>query len=261
MQVTPLRSLAGVRILVTRSKAESHILSEKLRELGAITVQLPTIAIVPPENTEPLDRAIKALSTYSWLIFTSQHGVRFFTERMKNLGESTDRLHDLKVTAIGPATAAALEKLGKKPDYMPEEFLSEQILNGLGDVRGKRILLPRADIAGKSLPEQLRKQGAKVDEVIAYTTVVPDDLSLDRLQLILKQGVDVATFTSPSTVRNLAQIAENGLGELLNRVKVACIGPVTAAAAKSLGVHVDIVAPNHTIDDLVKAIVNEIRTV
>jgi uroporphyrinogen III methyltransferase/synthase len=168
----------------------------------------------------------------------------------------------VQVAAIGPSTAAALKTLGKEPDYVPKEFLSERIVSGLGDLNGKRILLPRADIASRALPDRLREQGAHVDEVVAYRTVVPEDSSLARLQEILNHGLDVVTFTSPSTVRNLAHVAQVGdLGIMLSGVKVACIGPVTAEEAKSFGVHVDIVASNHTIEDLVEAIVNEIGTV
>ena len=261
MQTAPLTSLVGVRVLITRSKTENQILAEKLQSLGATTMELPTITIIPPESMEPLDRSIKSLSNYDWLVFTSQHGVKFFADRMTALGEPIERLDQVKVAAVGPGTAAALQKLGKEPDYVPEQFLTEQIVYGLGNVNGKRIQLPRADIASRVLPERLREQGASVDEVVAYRTIVPEDLSMDRLLLVLKQGVDIATFTSPSTVRNLAQLADGALGVLLTDVKVACIGPVTAEAAKSLGVHVDIVASNHTIDDLVEAIVNEIRTV
>lgn len=262
MQAAPLKPLAGVRVLITRSKADNQRLSAKLRELGAVTIELPTIAIVPPENTELLDQSIRMLSKYEWLIFTSVHGVEFFSKRMFSLGEPIDRLHEAKVAAVGPATATALERLGRKPDYVPEEFLSEHITKGLGDVNGKRILFPRADIASAKLPELLRKDGATVEEVIAYRTVIPDDLSRDRIQSVLRQPVDVVTFTSPSTVRNLAQAAgPRNVESLLKGVKVACVGPVTAEAAKALGVHVDIVAPNHTIENLVEAIANEIRTV
>ena len=262
METAPLQSLAGVRVLITRSKTENQALSQRLRDLGAIPVELPTIAIAPPEDTRPLDRAIRMLSKYDWVIFTSHNGVRFFVTRLAAVGESAERLRGIKVAAIGPSTAAALKSLGKKPDYVPEEFLSERIVQGLGDVKGKRILLPRADIASTSLPDMLRNRGASVEEVVAYRTIVPEDLSPDRLLRVLSQGVDVVTFTSPSTVRNLANVAKaNDLGAMLSGVKVACIGPVTAGEAKALGVHVDIVASNHTIDDLVEAIVNEIRTV
>jgi len=253
------KSLAGVRILITRSKAENENLAKKLEELGAVTAELPTIAFVPPENLGPLDQSIEMLSEYDWLIFTSRNGVRFFSERMAALGEPADKLREVRVAAIGPATAAALEHLSRKPDYVPDEFLSEKIVYGLGNMKGKRVLLPRTDIASRSLPEELRRQGASVEEVVAYRTVVPEDLSLDSLLLTLKQGVDLVTFTSPSTVRNLAHLADQvGLGALLKDVKVACIGPVTAAEATAQGVHVNIVASNHTIDGLVERIVNEI---
>jgi uroporphyrinogen III methyltransferase / synthase len=261
MQTVPLQSLAGVRIMTTRPKTEEEPLTKKLRELGAIVMEFPTIAILPVENFGLLDGAIRTFSEFEWVIFTSTQGVRFFGERMAVLG-LTDNLRGVKVAAIGPATASALSGLGKKPSFMPDEFLSQEIARGLGDVKGKRILLPRADIASKTLPDLLRKLGATVDEVVAYRTVIPNDVSRDQLRSIVKQGVDVVTFTSPSTVRNLATIAGAGdLEAIFKGVKVACIGPVTAEATRELGLHVDIVASNHTIDDLVEAIVNEIRTV
>ena len=259
---TSLKCLEGVRILITRPKEQNHLLSAKLHNLGATTIELPTITILPPNTADRLDKSILRIFEYDWVIFTSVHGVRFFNQRLKALGELSDKLKKVKVAAIGPATAAALEELGKEPDYVPTQYLSEKVADGLGDVQGKRILLPRADIASKKLPELLRHRGAKVEEVVAYRTVVPADLSADRLKSVLNQGIDVVTFTSPSTVRNLAQIVgANELEVLLKGVKVACIGPVTAEATKKLGIHADIVARTHTIDDLVEAIENDSRTV
>lgn len=262
MQASSLKCLEGVKILITRPEERNLLLSSKLRNLGATTIELPTITILPPNSTDRLDKSILRILQYDWVIFTSVHGVRFFNQRLETLGEPSDKLKQLKVAAIGPATAAALERLGKEPDYVPTQYLSEKIAVGLGDVRGKRILLPRANIASKKLPELLRRHGAEVEEVVAYRTGIPEDLSADRLKSVLKQGIDVVTFTSPSTVRNLAQIVgANELEVLLKGVKVACIGPVTAEATKKLGIHVDIVARTHTIDDLVEAIENDIRTV
>jgi len=262
MQTSSVKTLEGVKILITRPERQNIHISAKLRELGAITIELPTITILPPNNTAPLDKSILDISQYDWVIFTSVHGVRFFSQRLKALGEPSDKLKQVKVAAIGPATAAALEHLGKKADYVPTQFLSKKIAIGLRDVEGKRILLPRADIASKKLPELLRQRGAEVEEVVAYRTIIPEGLSADRLKSVLNQGIDVVTFTSPSTVRNLAQIVgANELTVLLKGVKVACIGPVTAEVTKELGIHVDIVARTHTIDNLVEAIKNDIRTV
>ena len=262
METTSLKSLEGVKILITRPEKQNLLLSAKLQNLGATTIELPTITILPPNSTDRLDKSILRILQYDWVIFTSAHGVRFFSQRLEALGEPSDKLKQVNVAAIGPATAAALERLGKEPDYVPTQYLSEKIAVGLSDVKGKRILLPRADIASKKLPELLRQRGAKVEEVVAYRTVIPEDLSADRLKSVLKQGIDVVTFTSPSTVRNLAQIVgAKELEVLLKGVKVACIGPVTAEAAKKLGIRADIVAGTHTIDDLVEAIENDIRTV
>ncbi|MGP8127428.1 MAG: uroporphyrinogen-III synthase [Candidatus Bathyarchaeia archaeon] len=262
METSSLKCLEGVRILITRPKEQNLLLSAKLHNLGATTIELPTITILPPIATDRLDKSILRILEYDWVIFTSVHGVRFFSQRLSALGEFSNKLKKVNVAAIGPATAAALEGLGKEPDYVPTQYLSEKMADGLGDVKGKRILLPRADIASEKLPELLRHRGAKVEEVVAYRTVVPADLSADRLKSVLNQGINMVTFTSPSTVRNLAQVVgANELGVLLKGVKVACIGPVTAEATKKLGIHVDIVARSHTIDDLVEAIENDIRTV
>ncbi len=262
MQAASLRPLSGMRILVTRPIQQAQTLSEKLRQLGAVTVELPTIEIIPPENYVPLDRAIRTLSEFDWVIFTSVHGIQFFIRRMIELKVELEALREVQVAAIGPATATALERMVKKPDYVPNEYLSERIAEGLGEVKGKHILLPRADIASKKLPALLRERGALLEEVVAYRTVIPRDLTPERLKLILAQGVDLVTFTSPSTVRNIAQVlGEVELERFFRNVKVACIGPVTVEATKAFGLDANIVAQNHTIDALVEAIVDEIGTV
>ena len=173
---TSLKTLEGVKILITRPEKQNIPLSAKLRNLGATTIELPTITILPPNNTGPLDKSIRGISQYDWIIFTSFHGVRFFSQRLEALGEPSDKLKQVKVAAIGPATAAALERVGKEADYVPTQYLSEKIADGLGDVEGKRILLPRADIASKKLPVLLKQRGAKVEEVVAYRTIIPEGL-------------------------------------------------------------------------------------
>ena len=163
METSSLKCLEGVKILITRPEKQNFLLSAKLHNLGATTIELPTIMILPPHSTDRLDRSILRILHYDWVIFTSVHGVRFFSQRLEALGESSDKLKQVKVAAIGPVTAAALKRLGKEPDYVPTQYLSEKIAVGLGDVKGKRILLPRADIAAKNLPELLRQRGAKVE--------------------------------------------------------------------------------------------------
>lgn len=262
MQAISLRPLSGVRVLITRPIGQASVLSDKLRHFGATTVQLPTIEIVPAEDTAPLDIALRNLTEYSWIIFTSVYGVEFFAKRVAELSVPPKVLRTLRVATIGPATAKALERAIKKADYVPKQYLSEKIIEGLGDVKGKRILLPRADIASNKLPTLLRERGAFVDELVVYRTVTPNDLTMERLTSILAEGLDLVTFTSPSTIRNLAHVVgDKQLVSFMRNVKVACIGPVTVEAARGFGMKVDIVARSHTVDSLVEAIVNEIGTV
>ncbi len=260
MQTSAIKPLAGVRILVTRPREQAESLSQKLRELGAIPVEIPTIEFVPLMDTGRLDNALRKLSEYEWVIFTSVHGVRIVLERMKTLKIGAEVFGTVKVAAVGPATAAELEKLGKSPDHVPREYLTENIAKGLGDVINARVLLLRVDVASEKLPTELRRRGALVDEVTAYRTVLPAEVKDSQVRSVFEKGVDLVTFTSPSTVRNLAQIiGTKELKRYLQTCKIACIGPVTVEAANELGVRVDIVAKTHTIDDLVKGIVSEIR--
>ena len=259
MEAATVKPLSGLRILVTRPRDQAHILSDKLRALGALTFELPTIEIAPPQSHTQLDNAIHNLKAYDWIIFTSVHGVQFFIDRLASLNVTLAKDDHVKIAAVGPATAAALKHAGREPDYVPQQYLTEKIATGLGDLQEKRILLARAGVASKRLPEILRERGALVDEVVAYRTMMPGDLRREGLESILMKGIDVITFTSPSTVRNLALLlGSGGLDGCLKGCKVACIGPVTRDAAKELGIHVDIVAKHHTIESLVEAIVNEI---
>jgi uroporphyrinogen-III synthase len=218
------------------------------------------IEIMPPLDTDSIDSSIRNLSKYDWVIFTSVHGVEFFLRRMAMLKIPASCLGCVRIAAIGPATSAAVQSIGRSPDYVPSKFLSESIARDLGNLQGKRVLLPRADIASKKLPLLLRDKGALVDEVVAYRTVMPRELKHDRLKTVLESGVDIVIFTSPSTVRNFV----NALGHVsvtkeLSNVRIVCIGPVTAEAARRLEMGVDVVANPHTIDALVEAIVSNIR--
>ena len=254
-------SLSGLRVMVTRSADQAQILSAKLRNLGATTIEIPMIEVTSPAYTEPLDRSIRDLTKYDWIIFTSVHGVEFLLQRMAILQIPLSSLRRVKIATIGPATSVAIQNIGRNPDYVPSDFLSENITPGLGRLEGKHILLPRADIASKKLPIQLREKGAYVDEVVAYQTIVPRELNGDRLKAVLESGVNVVTFTSPSTVRNFAKaLGRAGVSKYLNNVQVACIGPVTAEAARAVGMIVNIIARPHTIDALVEAIASERRS-
>ena len=152
-----MASLSGKRVLITRPRDQAEELCRQLESLGARPVLFPTIQIAPPADPAPLDRAIASLAGYQWVIFTSANGVRAFWERLAAAGRDSRVFGPgIRVAAIGPATARALEDRGVQPQFIPEEYVAEAIAAGIGNVSGQRILLPRADIARKALAEALR---------------------------------------------------------------------------------------------------------
>ena len=254
------RPLFGQRVLVTRTREQAGALSARLRALGAEAVELPTIRIAPPDDWAPLDAAIAGLPGTDWIVFTSANGVDRFWERLQAARLDARALHGARLAAIGPATAAALEARGLRADYVPEEYVAEAVAAGLGDVRGRRVLLPRADLARPALADLRREGGAEVLEVAAYRTVRPE-IDPGTLRAMLA-GVTTATFTSSSTVRNLAAAARDAGLELpvaLGHALVACIGPITAATAREHGLPVHVVAGPYTVDGLVEALLKAVK--
>jgi len=245
-------ALAGKRVLVTRPRAQAADFIEKLASLEAVPVVFPTIEISAADDTTLLDQAIERLATYDWVIFTSVNGVSTFWERLSSLGKDSGAFSGVRVAAIGPATGRALSERGIQPDYIPEEYVAEAILAGLGSVRGQRILLPRADIARKALREMLETQGALAEEIGLYRTLParPDPQALAEL----KMGVDIATFTSSSTVRNFFELLGDEAYTVLRGALIACIGPITAGTAREKGLAVDLIAEKYTADGLVEAL-------
>lgn len=245
--------LFGKRIVVTRAKGQAELLSTRLHALGADVIELPTIEIRPAGDYSALDHAIAELACYDWLIFTSANGVRFFLDR---LDRSRIDLRNLraKICAIGPATRAAVEALHLKVDLMGKEYVAEGLLDAFSpyDLAGQRVLLPRAAVARDVVPVELTCRGARVDVVEAYRTVVPEEAG-ERAREIFGavHRPSCITFTSSSTVQNFVTAA--GV-ELLDDVRVATIGPVTSATARSLGIEVHAEAQPYTIDGLVDAV-------
>jgi uroporphyrinogen-III synthase len=248
-----MSSLSGKRILITRPRSQAAELVEKLIGLGAIPVLFPTIEIAPAEDPSALDQAIEQLDTYDWILFTSVNGVDSFFTRMKELGKGSAAMRKMRVAAIGPATAQSLEEKGVVASYIPEEYIAESIPPGLGDIFGRRILLPRADIARKALVDELKKLGAIPNEVVAYQTRLAQPRPEELAEL--EKGIDVATFTSSSTVRNFLKLVGDRAGDLLKGAVIACIGPITAETARACGLTVDLVAGEYTVDGLVQALV------
>jgi uroporphyrinogen III methyltransferase / synthase len=270
------RPLFGRRVLVTRTREQASTLVALLCAAGAHPVELPTIAIQPPESYDALDAALLALragegewgsgasggppSPETWVIFTSANGVEAVFSRLEALGLDARVFGGARLAAIGPATAEALRPHGLRADYAPAEALANAILADFQqrDLRGARVLLPRADIAPPDLADGLAARGADVRNVVAYRTVPAEGLAAEARRVLADGEVDTACFTSSSTVRNLVE-ALDGETSLLAPLTVACIGPVTAATARELGLRVDVVAREHTVAGLVAALCESVE--
>ncbi|MGA9049745.1 MAG: uroporphyrinogen-III C-methyltransferase [Dehalococcoidia bacterium] len=248
------RPLSGRRILVTRSREQAGALSKLLGQRGAVPVELPVIEIRPVTDFSTLDNAVSQLDRFQWIVFTSINGVEAFFSRLNHLGMDTRSLGGMKIAAIGPATVEALEQRGIKPEYCPAEYTSAALLTGFKKraISGQRFLLPRADIADKDLTRGIRGMGGVVQDIACYHTG-PASSSGKAAEILSKGEIDMVTFASSSTVTNLVR-ALKGKKSLLKKVKIACIGPVTAETAIQSGLRVDIIAPVHTIPGLVSAI-------
>ncbi|MCH8850626.1 MAG: uroporphyrinogen-III synthase, partial [Chloroflexi bacterium] len=194
---------------------------------------------------------------YEWLLFTSTNAVEIFFELLWSKGLDARSVR-ARVGVIGAATAQALERRGIAVDAKPDadRYTAEGLLAALqkSDLQGMRVLLPRAEGARELLIEGLVERGAAVDEVTLYVAALPEDRDSEGLRRLRAGEIDIATFASSSTVRNLAALLGDDL-EPLRRCRIACIGPITAATVEELlGRPPDVVAKEHTISGLMRAL-------
>lgn len=268
MTTTPIETatnqqpLAGRTIVITRASTQANDFAAELEHHGATVVHCPTIEIRELENYERLDEAIDHLYGYDWLIFTSVNGVDHFFRRLDAHERNPSDLDELKVCAIGDATADRLRDLHVHVDVVPDEFKAEGVFAALerfvggGDaLRNLNVLIPRASVARDYLPKALEAAGARVDVVPAYRTSLPADLDRGRVAAMLSGSADCIAFTSSSTVRNLAQLFDTqDLSGALANVAIACIGDITAMTAAEYGLEVEIQPEEFTIPSLARAI-------
>jgi uroporphyrinogen III methyltransferase/synthase len=255
------RPLFGRKIVVTRSREQAGELIDMLEERGAEAIPAPTIRILPPEDLAGLDRACAEVGTFDWIVFTSANAVDFFMERLLAAADVRE-LKGVRICTVGASTGSRLSRYGIRVDLTPAEFRAEALVEALkaaGDVRGRRFLVPRADIARDVLVEELRGAGAEVVDVVAYRTVLAStdrDSDPDIYRMLLDREIDAVTFTSASTVRNFARIlGPEQAADLLRTTVVASIGPVTAEAAQQLEIATTVMPERYTIPDLVDALV------
>jgi len=245
--------LTGTRVVVTRARAQASELVVRLRDAGAEVIELPVIAIDDPRDGGTALRAEAARAdTYDWIVFTSSNAAERFLSLLRDARE----LGAARLAAVGAATARSLAAHRVVADLVPDEETGDGLVSAMpgaptGGSRTGRVLFPRAEEVRDVVAPGLRRKGWEVTEVEAYRTVsVRGSRSVGVDELDAVSSADVITFTSPSTVRCYAELA----GHLRPPPVVACIGPVTADAARRAGFRVDVVAAEHSAEGLVSAL-------
>lgn len=239
--------LAGLRVAVTRPEADATVLAALLERDGAIPTIIPLTRIDPPPDDAPLRESVAHIEDYDWIVLTSANAVRALDRVI-----DWERAPSARIAVVGSGTAEALRAVsGRTPDLEPAEFSGHALATALERelTPASRVFWPRAERAGDSVARSVAAAGARLDAPVAYVTT-PDPEAAQRLGHAVNNGdIDVITFTAPSALRALAA-AGYGPGDRV----VACVGPVTAAAAAELGISVHVVATEHTMAGLVRAL-------
>lgn len=253
------KPLLGRTIVVTRAREQASALSGALSACGAYVLECPSISVEPMDNYEACDAAIARLSDYSWLVFTSVNGVKYFWRRLDNAGKDSRSLGNAKVAAIGPATASELAARGIRADIVPESYVAESVAAAITlcegtELAGKRVLLPRAGKARNVLPDELAAAGAIVDIVPVYRATPAKSHVAEVEEALAKCSLDCITFGSSSTVENFLELVSPR--KLLEHPEtiLAAIGPVTADTLRKHGLEARIMPDKFTIPGLVDAI-------
>jgi uroporphyrinogen III methyltransferase/synthase len=260
------RPLFDKRVVVTRTREQASELVAKLEEHGADCLEYSTIHIEPVSDYTPLDQAFADIKQYQWILFTSLNAVTYFFKRLYQSGLDSRSLAGPKIAAVGKATAEELLKYGLRADLIPQRFTGEGLAEALLESKvgaGSKILLPRALRASEVLPETLVDAGADVDVVPVYQNVPPQGRKEELRDQLIEGDIDLLTFTSSSTVTNFLSMVDakdnDELQQLLNKVTIAAIGPITAKTVTESGLQVDIQPESYTINDMVNTIVDHYK--
>jgi uroporphyrinogen III methyltransferase / synthase len=246
--------LDGKRILITRPRARSREFAAALTLEGAVPIVFPVMEIIPLQDYSDLDRALRNLKQYDWLVLTSVHGVEAFISRLSALKISA-LPPQVRVAAVGRKTRLSLARNNIETRYVPSQFSATAIAEGMERLTGKKILLLQSDLAGLELKILLESKGARVDALSAYRNI-PAASSAADIE-VLHSGLDVITFTSPSAVKGLMRTAREhavDISRLPGMPLFACIGPITARTMLDAGLSVQVEAAEHTIEGMILAL-------
>ena len=249
--------LHGKRVVVTRAAEQSRELVRALEEKGAVPVVLPMVAFGLPDNVAELDQLIREMGHFDWVFVTSQNALRALQERCEAIRVTLRAvMGQVRVAAVGPATAEALKSAGIAVAYTATKHQGASLAQELAaEVSGKTVLLPRSDRANPELVEQLKRLGATVKEVVAYKTVSPDEADLAHAREALQHKVDAILFFSPSAVHHLQDIlGSEKVLDISRQAIFAAIGPVTERALRAAHVERVLLAEDTTVASIVNAL-------
>jgi len=256
------RPLFGRRIVVTRRSEQAGGFAQRLTELGADVLEVPTIKITRPTETDAIVDALLGLNAYDWLVFTSVNGVTAFFDIFFRRFQDLRDIGGVRIAAVGPATAAKLRELHLQVDLTPDEFTAKKIaaaFEKFETIENLKMCLLRAEVANPDLPKALEELGAIVDDIAIYKTVAETEDPAGAGAALLESGADWVTFTSGSTVEHFH--ARFDLPKLLKRfpqMKLASIGPETSKAIRALGLEPALEAKEHTTEGLLAALLKAI---
>ena len=249
--------MAGKRIVITRSAAQSEAIARDLTARGAIPVVVPLVAFAEPEDFAPLDAAIAEIQRYDWMILTSAQAVRSVVKRSEQLRRGPVGVGaELRIACVGPVTAEAARQAGLAVEYVAKKHTGAGLAEELGGkLAGARVLLPRSDRANPDLPVALKLHGAQVTEVIAYRTLRPTAVDEKNLRQIADGQVDAVLFFSPSAVHHFEELAGGEqLRGLQDKLAITAVGPVTANALREAGVSRAVVAADTSAAAVIEAL-------
>lgn len=249
--------LFGKRLLLPRPEAQARATARAIRDRGAEPLVTPVIEIVAPPDAKPLERAVRELAEYAWVLFTSANGVERFFAEIARQGRDARAFASAKIAAIGPKTAAAIERHGIVPDLVAKEFVGEGLAAELVERAGPRgkVLLARALVARDALPDALRAAGFSVDVVPVYETRSASAAAKSELRALIAAGrADAILFTSSSTVTETLSALGPDAAALLATITVASIGPITAGTLLEASVRIDVNADVYTVEGLLDAL-------
>ena len=256
------RPLFGQRIVVTRRSEQAGSFAQRLTELGAEVLEVPTIKIVPPTEKDAIVDALLGLNAYDWLVFTSVNGVTAFFEIFFRRFQDLRDIGGARIAAVGPATAAKLRELHLQVDLTPDEFVGKKIAAAFEKyetIENLKMCLVRAEVASPDLPHALEELGAIVDDIAIYKTVAETEDPTGAGARLLEDGADWITFTSSSTVEHFhVRYDLPKLVKTFPRLKLASIGPETSKTIRALGLEPALEAKTHTTDGLVAALLKAI---